>query len=328
MLRSAVHLILLIAALGMALVVGLVGCMMLNNPPTVIVDVSTTRGPAPLEVCFDASGSFDDGGIVSYRWSFEDGTSGYEPICVKLFPYVGSHRVELAVRDGYGVKNTWSCYITVIACAVGDPVYCGDPPGYGQVVRADGEGGAVLVRFFSLGRERASFGQWVGYENIEVLRPYERRALQSVPADYYDVHPYPVYPNTLEGLQAFLGTFRQLEKYKVGVYDCSEMTAYLEWALTGSGFDAYIASGPTPWAAEDMWSRHAWVLVWTQDGRYAVEATSPAFAPRGALGLVDEDDPYASGYFQGWELLDATIYDRVRYNGSYEFDWWEFSEVL
>jgi len=74
----------------------------------------------------------------------------------------------------------------------------------------------------------------VGYEkhrgSSSVMK---RRALQSVPADYYDVHPYPVYPNSLEGLLAFLETFRQLEEYKVHVYDCSEMTAYLEWRSPG-----------------------------------------------------------------------------------------------
>src|SRR5690606_1009876 len=64
--------------------------------------------PNPGElVQFDASGSSDDVGIVSYEWLFvSDGSGATGVTAAKIFATSGAHTVRLIVTDGGGAADT------------------------------------------------------------------------------------------------------------------------------------------------------------------------------------------------------------------------------
>ena len=76
-----------------------------HTPPAAVMEV-----PAYMEVgveqYFDASGSTDDGAIVSFLWSFGDGTSSDSVKPVKKYTAVGDYDVSLTVTDNEGVSTT------------------------------------------------------------------------------------------------------------------------------------------------------------------------------------------------------------------------------
>jgi PKD repeat protein len=53
-----------------------------------------------LTVCFDASCSFDDNGIILYTWLFGDGTGGNGETVCHTYPAEGDYTVKLTVFDG------------------------------------------------------------------------------------------------------------------------------------------------------------------------------------------------------------------------------------
>lgn len=74
-----------------------------NTPPTAAIATDISEGAAPLAVIFDGSGSHDaDGSIVSYVWSFGDGstTSGISPS--HTFTEPATYTVTLNVTDDAG----------------------------------------------------------------------------------------------------------------------------------------------------------------------------------------------------------------------------------
>ncbi len=67
-------------------------------------------------IMFDASGSFDDVGIVGYAWYiyFNDHADKRKgPTCDYLFPFAGTYEVWLVVTDEAGNEGRDSCTITV-----------------------------------------------------------------------------------------------------------------------------------------------------------------------------------------------------------------------
>lgn len=88
------------------------------QPPVASFTASVTRGFAPLEVTFDPAGSRDDRQIVSYGWSFGDGsgtvTPGPEPVSA-TFGTAGTYRVRLSVTDGDGLTSHADRLIEVVA---------------------------------------------------------------------------------------------------------------------------------------------------------------------------------------------------------------------
>ena len=100
------------------------------------------------------------------------------------------------------------------------------------------------------------------------------------------------------------------EPYQEDVFDCSEMSACLEWYLENRGWHVRIASGDAPFGG----GYHAWLLVETSLGHYMpVESTT--------LEIVWWDDPYFDNYFvYDRELED--IHGAIAYL-KYEFDWWK-----
>lgn len=98
--------------------------------------------------------------------------------------------------------------------------------------------------------------------------------------------------------------------YAEGVFDCSEMSAYIEWKLENEGYHVYIVYGTAPWGG----GNHVWLLVETDVGEYMpVEATT--------FDLVKWDSPYFDEYFE-YDHIFETIQDALTYSYQ-EFDWWE-----
>ncbi|MDH5451241.1 MAG: PKD domain-containing protein [Candidatus Bathyarchaeota archaeon] len=65
------------------------------------------------EVGFDASGSSDNVGIVSYEWTFGDGFNGTDTIAAHTYAATGTYIVKLTVRDAAGNSAIDSIIVTV-----------------------------------------------------------------------------------------------------------------------------------------------------------------------------------------------------------------------
>jgi len=101
-----------------------------------------------------------------------------------------------------------------------------------------------------------------------------------------------------------------LHPYQEGVFDCSEMSAYLEWYLENEGWHTIIIAGDSPFGS----GYHAWLLVECEEGKYMpVESTN--------IEIVWWDDPYFDNYF-AYDYEFETIDDALAYSET-EFDWWE-----
>jgi hypothetical protein len=147
-----------------------------------------------------------------------------------------------------------------------------------------------------------------------ILQQYEQ-----VPHDYYYSGAFPYHSNTYAELCDFLDyEFEPITTYDADLFDCSEFSAYLEWALENAGFHAQIASGPTPWKQNSGY--HAWVIVTTKDYQIAIEATrTPSIVYKDEL-LV----PSWQNYYYGYDRLYENIYEAVRSARSIqEWNWWD-----
>lgn len=65
------------------------------------------------DVGFDASGSSDNVGIISYEWDFGDGFNGTGITTTHTYTEVGTYTVKLIVRDAAGKSDTNSITVTV-----------------------------------------------------------------------------------------------------------------------------------------------------------------------------------------------------------------------
>jgi PKD repeat protein len=84
--------------------------------PSFFISPSTGREDEPL--LFDASGSRDDGQIVSYAWVFGDGDAGSGATTTNTYELAGTYLVTLTVTDDRGTRaSTAPTPITVIASA-------------------------------------------------------------------------------------------------------------------------------------------------------------------------------------------------------------------
>ena len=100
-----------------------------------------------------------------------------------------------------------------------------------------------------------------------------------------------------------------IEPYQESVFDCSEMSAYLEWYLEKQGWNAIIILGDAPFGG----GYHAWLLVEASTDHYMpVESTT--------IEIVWWDDPYFDNYFI-YDYEFETIEEAMAYDES-EFDWW------
>ena len=161
---------------------------------------------------------------------------------------------------------------------------------------------AILIIAFSM-----VFVVYAAIPQIDnIITPFEDR----IPPNYYISHNS---TKTFTDLVNFIDDFSYPRKLNwdnpIDIFDCSESSAYLEYKLEESGFDAVIAID----------SRHAWVVVWNitknnQTKDYAIEATTLAISHHKAR-YRSHNDVYEDIY----EAIDGYFFFKHRY---YEFNWW------
>ena len=101
------------------------------------------------------------------------------------------------------------------------------------------------------------------------------------------------------------------EAYVADEFDCSEMSAYLEWKLENEGYNTVIVTGDSPSGG----GKHAWLLVQTStDGYMPVEPTT--------YSIVYWSDIYFDDYFV-YDYEFENIQEALDYSPN-EFDWWSY----
>jgi PKD repeat protein len=91
-----------------------------NQPPVAVATADVLSGPAPLNVHFDGSASYDPEGkpLAWYFWTFGDGTSGTTEVSpTHTFQSPGSYLVILSVTDE---RNSGSRKVLVITATSAD----------------------------------------------------------------------------------------------------------------------------------------------------------------------------------------------------------------
>jgi glucose/arabinose dehydrogenase len=102
-----------------------------NRAPTAAANADKTSGQAPLAVQFSSAGSADpEGGALTYRWDFGDGTSSTAANPSHTFTTNGAYDVKLTVTDPLGATGTDNVQIGVGNTA---PAVRINAPGDGQV---------------------------------------------------------------------------------------------------------------------------------------------------------------------------------------------------
>jgi hypothetical protein len=111
-------------------------------------------------------------------------------------------------------------------------------------------------------------------------------------------------------LEEYLNRWQWSEgAYVAGEFDCSEMSAYLEWKLENEGYNTLIVTGDSPFGL----GKHAWLLVQTSvEGYMPVEATT--------YSIVYWSDTYFDNYFV-YDYQFENIQEALDYSPN-EFDWW------
>ncbi len=107
---------------------------MANQPPMAVAAAATaTSGPSPLTVAFRSAGSSDaDGTIVSYRWSFGDGTTSLQANPTHTYNAgnytAGNYAATLTVTDNLGGAATSAPIAIAAQPAVATPLFVGFNP--------------------------------------------------------------------------------------------------------------------------------------------------------------------------------------------------------
>jgi hypothetical protein len=115
----------------------------------------------------------------------------------------------------------------------------------------------------------------------------------------------------VSNLEDYLNRWQWTEgTYIAGEFDCSEMSAYLEWKLENEGYNTLIMIGDSPFGL----GKHAWLLVETSvEGYIPVESTT--------YSIVYWWDTYFDNYFV-YDYQFENIQEALDYSPN-EFDWWQ-----
>jgi len=87
-------------------------------PPTAVVSSSTAAGNAPLKVTFNGTSSTTtDSSLVSYNWTFGDGSQATGETTSHTFTTAGTYYTKLTVVDSNGLSDSVNTPIVVIGTA-------------------------------------------------------------------------------------------------------------------------------------------------------------------------------------------------------------------
>ena len=84
-----------------------------NAPPIANFTTTPANGDAPLDVNFDASTSTDDGGIISYSWTFGDDSNSTGVTTSHNYATAGTYTATLTITDDEGKSTNTDRIITV-----------------------------------------------------------------------------------------------------------------------------------------------------------------------------------------------------------------------
>lgn len=86
----------------------------LNTPPVATAQAAVTTGYAPLSVAFTGTGVDTDGSVISYDWSFGDGTTSDLQHPTHTYVAPGTYEARLTVMDDSGATTDATVTITVL----------------------------------------------------------------------------------------------------------------------------------------------------------------------------------------------------------------------
>lgn len=142
-----------------------------NSAPTARASVDSTAVTVNETVSFDGDGSSDsDGSIVSYKWSFGDGTTATGRTASHSYDSAGEYTVSLTVSDDDGASATDRVTITV----ENKSGYCGTTTNYRH-----GEAGRAYQSASGAYYANGS-GDYMGF-------PAEETTLEERSSEYYEV---------------------------------------------------------------------------------------------------------------------------------------------
>ena len=154
----------------------------LNLPPTAAFAFNPVNPAVNGWVQFDGSASADsDGSIVSYSWSFGDGTTDSGSAVWKRFVLPGTYTVTLTVTDNDGASDSVAQTITVGGVSNLPPnaafSYTPPSPGVGEWIRFDGRSssdvdGTIASYAWSFGDGTPSAAGSVVYHQFPVGGTY------------------------------------------------------------------------------------------------------------------------------------------------------------
>jgi len=136
----------------------------------------------------------------------------------------------------------------------------------------------------------------------------------TVPNQYYTHNT--AYENKTHGdLIVFIDGFEYPTKLvwssapiSIKTFDCSEASAYLEWALEEAGFHAFIASS--------RGQHHAWVVV--KDIKVSETETTDLAIESTTLEIT-----HCKARYRSYDMLHDTIYDALEHHPYSEYNWWD-----
>ncbi len=107
-----------------------------RRPPTAVITVVPTSGPAPLTVAVSGEASSDKNGTIeSYAWDFGDGASGGGAMAQHTYATVGEFSIRLTVTDDDGATGTATASVVATGTLAvynrslfDDAVYQDEPP--------------------------------------------------------------------------------------------------------------------------------------------------------------------------------------------------------
>ena len=181
-----------------------------------------------------------------------------------------------------------------------------------KVEQLEGENWKLMQQISELKTENEKLRDNLSRMYVKVAELEEKLKLyEQIPHGYYSTNFFPNHRNTLNDLKKFLSKeFFVPHKYEKNVFDCSEISAYTEWALEDAGFDAYIVLGKVNFYGrlED----HTWNMVKVEGSTYYIDASS------GKPYLFKSDSRYLKVI-----KVFKNIYEAVGfYHSVNEFDWW------